>query len=184
MRAHDLAFIDCSDECLGIDDDAGGEITRDIAISNVKVSGARDIVLRIGVAGPWREGNAEVEKVSVSGLEVEWTEKPRYWPIVIAEARDVTLQGLRLSGTGERVGGLISFPGGPARHRTNIVLKDIVATIPRDEVLILIPPDIALGKAVFEVSNVTCEGGQLFAFAAGVIPNNPNMRIEGRAVAP
>jgi hypothetical protein len=184
VTVEQVSFRDCNDECLGIDDDAGGEYTRNVAVTGVTISGSRDIAIRIGVAGVWVDGSAAVVGVSLTDLDLEISQPVgRFAPINIAEAQNVHMSNVRIRSTAPAAGGLIRLPAGPAVHRDHIVLENIVANIPADEVLLLVPQDVHRGSATLEIRNVTCTGGTALAYAGALEPTNANMRIDIRGLS-
>jgi polygalacturonase len=92
-----LHFYACADECIGIDDDDGGHTLQDVSLSNIVIRDPRAVALRIGVATPWIDGQTEVSRVLIDGLDLTWTGSPSTYPIVIQEAKDVTIRNITVS---------------------------------------------------------------------------------------
>jgi hypothetical protein len=172
-----LRFYDCADECIGIDDDEGGYTLQDVALSDIAIHDARAVALRIGVATPWIDGKTEVTRVVIDGLELKWAGSPGTYPVLLQEAKHVTVRNITASSTGS-VGGIIRLVPGEFPHRDFITLSGMAASVPPEEYLVTIPTEVLTGTAHIVIRGLQCTCRQPVAYQGGANITNQNLTLD------
>lgn len=172
-----LLFRDCADECIGIDDDEGGYTMRGAYLSGVTIENAHAVAIRIGVATEWIDGITEVSDVLISNLVLRWISNPKTYPVLIQEARHVTIRDVQVSTNDRAIGGILRLVSGQAAKRSDVVIEQIRAELPKDEYLVTVPKEVALGSTSVVVRDLECTCAVPVAYEDGVAPTNPNLRV-------
>lgn len=181
VQATDLTFTDCSDECIGIDDDEGGYTTRKIALSRIFMKNCRSTALRIGVAAPWVDGQVEVSDITIENLRLSWDLAPLTYPIKIQEVSRLKMENIALSSDTGQIGGLICFPPN-APHRDFIALRNLSAEIPDHEWLVAVPAAIQTDTTHLSIHEVRCPQGIPILLESCPTRTNPNLQVSTAAI--